>query len=213
MQQFYIRCSTPNSTQCRRSCMVCHDHANKMAVIPCCSHIMWYSTHLPSGLHSFRHILKENHHILLSELSTCNLLPCLPFNHLPHPPNLHQLLVRNNLDPGPHILQFVPTFARDSTIQPDPHRPAAQSLTRPVTNLIYPLHTHATCSSSKFIYLLTCTQCDAFYKDEIKNSLSTRMNGHYSSSNNLNNSSILCVRMTKTFMKVEMYQLRFCVFF
>jgi len=40
-------------------------------------------------------------------------------------------------------------------------------------------HTIATCSSSN----LTCTQCDSFYVGETKNSLSTRMNGHRSSSN------------------------------
>ena len=46
--------------------------------------------------------------------------------------------------------------------------------TSPGTNLNYPIHAHATCSSSDFIYLLTCTQCDAFYVGETKNSLSTR---------------------------------------
>ena len=38
---------------------------------------------------------------------------------------------------------------------------------------------HTTCSSSN----LTCAQCDSFYMGETKNSLSTRMNGHRSSSN------------------------------
>jgi hypothetical protein len=57
------------------------------------------------------------------------------------------------------------------------------SFTSPVTNITYPLHTHATYSSSNLIYLLTCTQCDSFYVDETKNSLSTKMNGHRSSTN------------------------------
>ena len=35
---------------------------------------------------------------------------------------------------------------------------------------------------SNLIYLLTCTQCDSFYVGEMKNSVSTRMNGHRSSS-------------------------------
>ena len=57
----------------------------------------------------------------------------------------------------------------------------------PVTNLTYSIHTHDTCSSSKLIYFLTCTQCDSFYVGETKNSLSTRMNGHWSSSNSPDN--------------------------
>ena len=40
------------------------------------------------------------------------------------------------------------------------------SFTSPVTNLTYPIHTYATCSSSNLIYLLTCTQCDSFYVGE-----------------------------------------------
>ena len=35
---------------------------------------------------------------------------------------------------------------------------------------------------SLIIYLLRCTQCDVFYVGETKNSLSTRMNGHRSTS-------------------------------
>ena len=51
--------------------------------------------------------------------------------------------------------------------------------------------THATCSSSNLIYHLTCIQCDSFYVGETKNSLSTRMSGHRSSSINPNNLPLL----------------------
>ena len=36
-------------------------------------------------------------------------------------------------------------------------------------------------------YLITCTQCDVFYVKEIKNSLSSKMNGHWSSTKSPNN--------------------------
>ena len=45
----------------------------------------------------------------------------------------------------------------------------------------------AICSSSNFIYFFSFTQCDAFYVGETKNSLSTRMNGHWFSFNKSNN--------------------------
>ena len=54
----------------------------------------------------------------------------------------------------------------------------------PVTNLAYPIRTHATCSSSNLLYLLTCTQWGSLSVGETKNSLSNRMSGHWSSSNN-----------------------------
>ena len=58
--------------------------------------------------------------------------------------------------------------------------PSSLSFTSPVTDLTYPIHTHATCSSSNLIYLLTCTQCDSFYVGETRNGLSARMNGQQS---------------------------------
>ena len=42
-----------------------------------------------------------------------------------------------------------------------PIHPSNLSFTSLVTNLTYPIHTHATCSSSNLIYLLTCTQYDS----------------------------------------------------
>ena len=40
-----------------------------------------------------------------------------------------------------------------------PIHPNSLSFIRPVTNLTYPIHIPATCSSINLKYLLTCTQC------------------------------------------------------
>ena len=45
--------------------------------------------------------------------------------------------------------------------------PSSLSFTSSVTNLTYPIQTHATCSSSNLINL-NCTQCDAFYVGELE---------------------------------------------
>ena len=39
---------------------------------------------------------------------------------------------------------------------------------------------HSTCFSNNLIYLLSFTRCNAFYMEEIRNSLSNRMKGHSS---------------------------------
>ena len=65
-------------------------------------------------------------------------------------------------------------------------------------NEISQFHTHATCSSSNLIYLLTCIQYDSFYVGETENSLSTRMNGHRSSLNNPDNLPLLVAIQTKS---------------
>ena len=56
------------------------------------------------------------------------------------------------------------------------------------------IQTHVTCSSSN----LTCTQCDALYVEETRNSLSTRMNGHQFSMTSLDDLPILVTVYTKS---------------
>ena len=67
------------------------------------------------------------------------------------------------------------------------------------------IHTHVTCSSNNIIYLLTFTQCDALYVSETKNSLSTRMNGHHTSSDNPDYLRLPVAIHTKSHIPVGMY--------
>ena len=48
-----------------------------------------------------------------------------------------------------------------------PTHPSSMSFITSVTYLTYPIHTHATCSSSNLVYLLTCTVCDAFLSGNV----------------------------------------------
>ena len=107
------------------------------------------------------------------------------FNHC-HPLNLHNF-VRINLDahptPGSYPCQRSPYTL---VACPSP----ALSLTTPS----YPHPCHLLIQQPH----LTCNQCDVFYLGETKNSLSTRMNGHRSSSNNPNKLPLLVAIHTKS---------------
>ena len=128
-------------------------------------------------------ISSESHHILLSDLSTCNLLSCPLSIAFCHPPNL-QLLIRTNLDSQPS--HPIPTLARDPAVKPFLRWPCHQP------HQSYPHPCHFPSSN------LTCTQCEDFYMGETKNSLSIRMNGQRSSSNNPNNLPLPVTLHTKS---------------
>ena len=51
----------------------------------------------------FRHSFKEDHHILLTDLSTCNLLPHLPSVIFSYASNSYQLHFKTNLIPFPWL--------------------------------------------------------------------------------------------------------------
>ena len=108
------------------------------------------------GLHSLRYILTESDHILFSDPSTHDLLLCHPSIKFCHPPNLCQLLFRTNLDPQPPRPIPGSYLCQKPRCNTCSMHPRSLSLSSLVTNLIYPIHTQATCSFSNFIYLLTC---------------------------------------------------------
>ena len=56
----------------------CQIHCNPPFILRNTKPISSLITTYPPGLHSLRYILKESHHILSSDLSTCNLLFFLP---------------------------------------------------------------------------------------------------------------------------------------
>ena len=82
----------------------------------------------------------------------------------------------------PHSLDW-PLYLQSALLSSHNYIPLT-SVTRPVTNTTFPIQILATCSSSNLIYLLTCTQCNAFYIGETRNSLSTWMNIHQFSAKN-----------------------------
>ena len=79
----------------------CQNHCTPPPTLPKNKPVCPLITTYHPGLHSLRCILKESHHILLSDPSTCNLLPCPHSVTFRHPPNLSQLLVRTNFVPHP----------------------------------------------------------------------------------------------------------------
>ena len=120
-----------------------------------------------------------------SEKVTTSLIWSLPLQSTPlppsitfcHPPNLWKFLDPQLPRPSPGSYPCLRPHHKTCSIHP-----SSLSFTSPVTNLSYPIHTHATCFSSNLIYLPTCTQCDV---GETKNNLSTRMFGYISTPDSL----------------------------
>ena len=86
----------------------------------------------------------------------------------------------NSLSPVPLVPPLAHFPAIDPAVKPAPYTPAAcPSLAlSPTTPIPFTPMIPAPPETSS-----TCTQCDSFYVGETINSLSTRMNGHRSSSN------------------------------
>jgi hypothetical protein len=106
--------------------------------------------------------------------------------------NFHQFLVRTKLN-------IDPTSNLSSTEKKTcPYIQNSLSFINPVTNLTYPLQTHTTFFSSNLIFILTCILCDAFYIGESSSILSTRMNGHQSSTKKGNRLSLPVAIHTKS---------------
>ena len=110
----------------------------------------------------------DSHHILLSKPSTTVYFPILP--------QLHSANSVNSLSESALILDHS-----------CPIHSCSLSFISPFSNLTYSIQTHAMCHSSNLVYPLTCTQCDGLYVRETRNSLSTRMNGHFSYTKSPNN--------------------------
>ena len=91
--------------------------------------------------HPSLQIFKENHHIPQFDFSTWNPLLILPQLHY------STLLIPTKLSvPTPNSKPFSYLCKRTYTIHP-----SSLSFTSSVTNLTYPIHTHASCSSSNLI--------------------------------------------------------------
>ena len=113
------------------------------------------------------------------------LLPCPPS---PRSPSANQATSVNFLSEVtlfsvPLVPPLAPFLARDPTVKPAPITPAtypslALLPTLPIPSTLMPLASPATSSNSS---------PDSFYVGETKNNVTTRMDGHWSSSNNPEN--------------------------
>ena len=110
--------------------------------------------------------------------STCCLLPYFPTVLLFYSFDICQLLVRTNLSPWPHLPVSSSFPCQRPHCKTCPTCIDSLFFTSLVTNLTYlipSLMSPAISVSIHLVDLFTCTQCDAFYMGETRNSLSTRM--------------------------------------
>ena len=122
-------------------------------------------------------ILKTYFPILQSSEKCKKAIPHVPFVSYRKPPNLRNLLVRARMrSTTPQHKGFEPCLS--SRCKTCGSSVATSSFTSHHNNKHFFILHHITCSSTKLIYLITCTLCGKQYVGQTEQTLRQRMNGH-----------------------------------